>query len=384
MSSKSKSPRPESPARKPRLLGSWPRKLIAAAVVLLLLFLVRMELRVAGAINALPVRNTDVRAGVEGIIDAVLVDEGQRVKPGDPIARLVDRDAIAELQKTEAQMDESRARLKLLEAGSRPEEIEVARSSVARYEEQLKFHRERLDRFKTMNDQQLISMVEYEESARRLASGQSDLDEAKKKLELLLAGSRPEEIEAETAKLASLESERRLLEERLKLMTVVSPAEGIVTTPSRQLQAMAHQLVTKGDLIASVHDYRTITAQIAVSEKEIADVRTGQPVALKVQAYPERIFPGKVTDIATTAVGAAESDSSGSSGAKSDATVSSSAGATKSANTIVVTTEIDNSAELLKPGMTGMAKIYCGKRRLIDLMTRRLSRTFRVEFWSWW
>ena len=60
------------------------------------------------------------------------------------------------------------------------------------------------------------------------------------------------------------------------------------------------------------------------------------------------------------------------------------ANAAKAANTILVTTEIDNGEGLLKPGMTGMAKISCGQRRIIDLITRRLSRTFRVEFWSWW
>jgi hypothetical protein len=39
---------------------------------------------------------------------------------------------------------------------------------------------------------------------------------------------------------------------------------------------------------------------------------------------------------------------------------------------------------MLKPQMTGKAKIYCGERTILDLMTRRLSRTLRVEFWSWW
>jgi hypothetical protein len=34
--------------------------------------------------------------------------------------------------------------------------------------------------------------------------------------------------------------------------------------------------------------------------------------------------------------------------------------------------------------MTGTAKIYCGERRTAALMTRRLARSFRVEFWSWW
>jgi multidrug resistance efflux pump len=163
-------------------------------------------------------------------------------------------------------------------------------------------------------------------------------------------------------------------------MQVVSPASGVVTTPTRQLKEMRHQLVHKGDLIAEVHDFKTITAEIAVSEKEIADVRSGQAVALKVHAYPERVFPGKVTRIATAVQGATGSAST----SPSTAGLAGSGLAAKSGNTILVTTEIDNGDGLLKPGMTGMAKICCGQRRIIDLINRRLSRTFRVEFWSWW
>ena len=42
------------------------------------------------------------------------------------------------------------------------------------------------------------------------------------------------------------------------------------------------------------------------------------------------------------------------------------------------------ASHLLKPEMTGKAKIYCGDRSIFDLITRRLARTVRVEFWSWW
>jgi hypothetical protein len=38
----------------------------------------------------------------------------------------------------------------------------------------------------------------------------------------------------------------------------------------------------------------------------------------------------------------------------------------------------------LKPEMTGNAKIYCGQRRLYEIVFRRLIRFVRVEFWSWW
>jgi len=51
---------------------------------------------------------------------------------------------------------------------------------------------------------------------------------------------------------------------------------------------------------------------------------------------------------------------------------------------ILVTSVIDNSSLLLKPDMTGKAKIFCGKHTMFDLMKRRLAHTLRVEFWSWW
>jgi len=46
--------------------------------------------------------------------------------------------------------------------------------------------------------------------------------------------------------------------------------------------------------------------------------------------------------------------------------------------------QLDNPSLLLKSETTGNAKIYCGQRRLLDLVTRRLTRYLRVEFWSRW
>ncbi len=370
------------PRRRSRFLKSRFPKILLAAAVVILLFVVKAELRVAGPVSAFPIHNADVRAEIEGIIEVVYVDEGERVEAGQPIAALFGRDLQAELQKVEAQVAENKARLRLLEAGSRLEEIQLAQTTVARHQEQLKFLQSRLERYRQLNEQQLLSALDYEESARLVASSESDLAEASKKLQLLQAGSRPEEIEALRAMVRSLETQRAYLQSQLSLTKVLSPAAGIVTTPSRQLSEMRHQLVHKGDLIAKVFDFKVITAEMAIPEKEIADVRKGQTVSLKVRAYPDRVFPGTVTEIATTVqgVGGTALASGGKSGPAGGLVPESG----KNANTILVTTEIDNRAGLLKPGMSGMAKIECGQRRLIDLITRRISRTFRVEFWSWW
>ena len=361
---------------KRRAIGFLKLAVLCGAAAAILWF-VRAELRISGDFNVLPVRNADVRSEVEGIIEEVLVKEGQFVQAGELIARLSDHELRAELERNAARIEEARSRLKLLEAGARPEEIQLARVAIARAEEQLKFRRDRAERDRTLYEEKLLSLNDYEESERTVAELQSELVEAKRKLELLQAGTRTEEIEAMKAVVTSLEAQRNFFEDQLRRGRVVSLASGVVTTPALQLRELEHQLVRKGDLIAKIHDFQTVTALIAVSEKEIADVKIGQVVRLKARAYPEMIFDGKVTGIATTAQTA--------SAAATPATAVTSPMSIRSTpNSILLTTEIDNRANFLKPGMTGIAKISGGEHRLFDLVKRRLSRTVSVEFWSWW
>ncbi len=49
-----------------------------------------------------------------------------------------------------------------------------------------------------------------------------------------------------------------------------------------------------------------------------------------------------------------------------------------------VNTEVEIGDLALKPEMTGCGKIYVGDWRLIEIVSRRLVRFLRVEFWSWW
>lgn len=375
----------EKPKSKRRLRSSWKRafKTLAKLTVVTgtaaaILFLGRYELKIPGQFNTLPIHNADVRAGIEGVIAEVVVDEGDLVRAGDLVARLSDRDLLAEVQKTEADVRQSRAKLKLLEAGPTDEEIDVAKTAVAKAEDRVKYAQSRRDRDRALFEQNLLSRKEYEDTQELATLSENELAESRSKLKFLEIGSRPEEQDAVRAEVARLESQRAYLEDQLRLMKVSSPAAGVVITPSRQLKEMKGQLVKKGDLIAKIVDVKTVTAEMVISEKEIADVKVGQPVLVKARAYPDETFHGKVTSIATTA-----QSSSGSAGQSSSSTpfVSRVSVTPKS---ILVTTEIDNPSLLLKPEMTGQAKILCGERRIYDLVTRRLARTVKVEFWSWW
>jgi multidrug efflux pump subunit AcrA (membrane-fusion protein) len=135
----------------------------------------------------------------------------------------------------------------------------------------------------------------------------------------------------------------------------------VVTTA--KLKEKVGQHVKKGDLIAQVHELKTVRVEIPVSERQIAGVKVGQRVVLKARAYPGNSFLGRVTTIAPIA-------------AKEDEG--------REGRTILVTTQIENPSLLLKPEMPGNAETSCGKQPIINLLTRRLARYIRVEFWSWW
>ncbi len=360
-----------------RMSGSWKRWVLGVALAgagLAVVLRGHTQLRIGGPFNVLPEENADVRAAVEAIVEEVPVDEGDSVSAGDVIARLSDTDVRAALGKTEADVKQARAALRKLQAGPTAEEIAVAKAGVSRAEDGVKFARSRLARLKSLLEGDAVTVQELEAAQEQATMAEKDLADAKARLDVLLGGTRPEDIDATRAQIEGLESEQRHLEEQMRLLNVVSPVTGIVATPSRELSAMKGQLVTKGALIAKVYALKTVTAQITIPEKEIADIHVGQQVVLKSRAYPDAIFHGTVTTIATSADGS-------STAAGQTSTSRSSSSATR---TFIVTTQIDNQSRLLKPGMTGQAKISCGERRIVGLIRRRLARTVKVDFWSWW
>jgi putative peptide zinc metalloprotease protein len=420
---RNKPPVPAGPERgRRRSLRKHGMVLAGVLVGLAVLVFGKMELTVSGPFTVLPLENADVRTKVDGLLEDIYVDEGASVKAGDVIARLSDHDYRAELRKTEAAIAEKQAKLRMLKAGARGEEIGLAKetvatarirldqahkrhdeakrmlterltraeASVSKGDERLRYARIRRDLFQTLQRQGLVSWLQFqqaeEEAAVRekelqeihaeqkllmaddlaelrkaVAVAENELKEAESKLTLVLAGSRREEVQAVEAEMTRLEVERRHLEEKLQRLAIVSPITGVITTPKLKERVGEH--VPHGALIAKVHQLTTIKAQIAIPEKEIADAQLGQPVVVKARAVPEETFSGKVISISPTATKA--DDGLGQ-------------------RTVFVTTDVDNRLLRLRPEMTGHAKIYCGKRGIGELMARRMARYVRVEFWSWW
>jgi putative peptide zinc metalloprotease protein len=402
------------------LPSKWMRWALAVAITAAVL-LVRMDLKVSGEFTVMPGHNTDVRAPVAGIIEEIYVGEGERVEAGARIARLADNDARVELKQIESEIVAQRARLRLLRAGPTVQEVDLSRRELEtvrsrqrhlekQYEEAMRLHatrqtkadaavktaeslleygRKDLNRSRELSRAGLISRMQLDQSeelvGRReealeaaraeqalvqaedmaqlrgeVAAGNNAIAEADGRLRVLLAGNRPEAIEAMAAEVSRLEARRAYLADQIRLTTIVTSGAGVVVTPKLAEKRGEH--VVKGALIAEVFEVDRVLPEIVVSEKDIGDVAVGRPVILKARAYPGRSFSGRVKAVAPRAA-----DSGG-----------------IERKVFRVTVELDDHSGLLKPEMTGNAKIVCGPRTVSSLLTRRLARYIRVEFWSWW
>ena len=334
------------------------------------------EVRVTGPFTVLPERNADVRSEVDGIVDVVRVDEGSRVKAGDLLARLSDRDLRAELAKTRADIDQAQALLRKQVAGPTQGEIDLAKAGVTKAADAARFAQNRVDRLGELYKRGVVSDQEWDDALQQQRLTVNDRTTATDQLRVLTQGTRAEDIDATKAQIEGLTTHERAVSAQLQLLNIVSPATGVVATPTREMRELRGRHVNKGDLIMKVYQVRTVTAQMIVGERELADVAVGQPVVLRARAHPDVVFNGVVTSIATAAEGMS-SNSSEAPGAVAPAA------AATGGNSFVVTTEIDNQAGVLKAGMTGLAKISCGSGRILSVMGKRIARTFKVEVWSW-
>ena len=283
----------------------------------------------------------------------------------------------AGLDKADAQIREATAKLRLLVAGPTKEEIAVAEAAVTAAADQVTFGQKKVERGRLMLKEGLLAQSAFDDVAQQASATDAGLLAAKAHLAQIMNSVRPEQIDEILAQIDQFRTERRRVEQQMGSLRVFSPATGFVGTPQRQLAQMVGQFVTKGDPVAKIYDFTSVKAQMMISEKEISEVKIGQPIELKVRAYPDAVFHGRVTFIATSAndppIATASTSSSSSS---TQATTS------KPVNTVLVNTEIENASFLLKPEMTGQARIDCGSRRLADLFLWHLKRYFKVDSFS--
>jgi transcriptional regulator with GAF, ATPase, and Fis domain len=162
---------------------------------------------------------------------------------------------------------------------------------------------------------------------------------------------------ADRAQVEYLRSEAARVRSRLESAQLRSPIAGIVVTPALQNTAGEH--LDAGAPFAQVLDLSSAVVDIAVPQRDIALVRSGQSAAIKLDSYPQRSWHHSV------------------------AVVSSEAQAGDGDRTFDARIPLPNMDAALRAGMTGSGKIFIGYRPAGYVLLRRPALWIWQTLWNW-
>jgi len=300
-------------------------------------------LHVSGQIEGHPIA---VGSRVGGRISEVPAREGHTVKQGDILFRIEAAEAEAELLAARATLAQSEAQLKKLEAGPRAEEIRAAEavtaSAKAQYDQalagarsqEIEAARARADAARAEVDEaraeferqtnlfeaDVAPFAAKDQAHHRLEAAQGTLKSSVKELDMLVQGTRDEQIamakaafDGASAKLDELRNGARTedidaaraardqaaaqvkrAEVNLAEMTISSPVDGIVET----LDLRPGDLVKSGPA-ARVMNPEDLDLTVYVSAAFLGQLAVGQRVSFTTDAHGAEAFEGTIVFIAS-------------------------------------------------------------------------------------
>jgi HlyD family secretion protein len=287
-----------------------------------------------------PEEEVNIVPGVAGRVETVLVESGDEVRTGDPIAIVEDDTYLAQIKQAEAALTTARLNLAKMELGSRPEEIAASQAAVqlakaalndvatvddnertraaaelANAEAALRTAQTEYDKIAWAGDvgttpqaaalQQATIAYERSLANYNLDTNPSDsqlsplmLQLAQAELNLALRIEPFREVDFATARagIAQAEAALDLANLQLEETTIRAPFNGTIADLNITEGSRVGQQAPIASLISN-----ELEAVINVEESRIGQVETGQNASLNVSAYPGQDFPGLVTKVAPTA-----------------------------------------------------------------------------------
>ena len=220
---------------------------------------------------------------VLGRIVSIPVREGDRVKAGQLLVEIDDREMKAQLQKSQAGLKETQYALdeieKAIRGGAAEKKAADARLALAS---------STLDRFKGLFERRSVSSQEFDEVQTKNTAAKADADQASERLQALLAKknqiiARIDQAKADTANAEAFLSHTRIL----------SPIDGIVTTKPADLGQMA----APGTHLLSVEDESHYRLEALVEESRISRIHLGDTVSVSIDALGQKPMAAQVSEI---------------------------------------------------------------------------------------
>lgn len=293
----------------------------------------------------------DIHVGskIGGRVLKVVAREGQTVKSGEVLVLLEPRELDASLAEAQAAMRQAQAKLALLTAGYREEEIEQAEAAMKQSQAELsqlvagprqqEIDQARADwlaakaqaensrklqrRMEDLSKRDLIAKQDFDDAQARAEESEQKMKSARERYDLVLAGTRTEEIERARQRVAETEAKLRQLKRGFR-KEEVAQAKSEVEAARARVELMRTQLdetvikapvdavvevldLEPGDMVGAGKPMATLLrtnslwVRAYLPEAKLGFVKTGAKVRVRVDSFPNRDFTGIVRRVSRQA-----------------------------------------------------------------------------------
>jgi HlyD family secretion protein len=241
--------------------------------------------------------NVTISSKTSGQIKQLYFNEGDRVKKGDLLVE-IDHDLLdIQLRQSEAGVDLANAQLKLLRSGARKEDIRQSEELVKQGKINLDLAKLDRDRAEELYRQDAGTEKLYDDSKARYELALAQYNSARENLQKVKSIIRPEEIESAQANLKKAISAVDMLKKNIEDCRIYSPVDGFV---SKKFVEAGEMIAPTGSLLR-ISNLEMVNLVIYIPETELGKVKLGQNAEIKIDAFKDKTYTGKIIFISPEA-----------------------------------------------------------------------------------
>ncbi len=236
-----------------------------------------------------------VGAAADGVVKAVLVNEGQQVNKGALLAVISCDDISAQVDLAKAEADSARqARIRLLR-GNREEERAAAAQATDAAKAVMLQAQDHLKRMDALYQKSEISRDIFDQATRDFDVAQANYQRAQDEQNLADAKPLPEDVSRADAQVAEAEQSVAVATDKLEKCNVRAPISGTILKVLTKAGESYSTLVPQPLFTIADESVRRVRAE--VDERDIGRVKLGQAAIVTADAYPGKQFDGQVVEI---------------------------------------------------------------------------------------
>jgi HlyD family secretion protein len=277
---------------------------------------IRSIVTATGTIN--PVITVLVGSQISGTIKALYADFNSVVREGQVVAQI--DPAIFEAQVEQGRANVLSAQANLLNAQAN---LENAKANLAKTEVTVLDTKRTLDRNRPLLERNVIAQATLDTAQANYDTAVAQREVAKAQVE-----SAKSQVESSKAQVEQAKASLKVGETNLRYTTIRSPVNGIVISRNVDVGQTVAASLQAPTLFTIAKDLTQMQVDANVSEADIGRIAKDQEATFNVDAYPEKTFRGKVTEIRNAPI------------------------TVQNVVTYDVVIQVDNKDLKLKPGMT--------------------------------